>query len=73
MADHFERTVSCSHCGAAASYAGMVGMPVNAIYQCNGCGRSTWMPGRPASEAAAQAPAQQQQQPQPSDPDEDVE
>lgn len=71
MADDPGRTISCPHCGGAAGYAGMVGMPANTIYQCNGCGRATWVPRGAAGGGAAEASAQQQQQPQPAEPDDE--
>lgn len=69
MADAPDRTISCPRCGGAAVYAAMVGMPANAIYQCDGCGRTTWVPRRPVAGGAAEASMQQQQQPQPAAPD----
>lgn len=64
MTADLERSISCPRCGAAAAYAGMVGMPANSIYQCNSCGRATWVPlvRRPAD--AVGESVQQQQQPQ---------
>lgn len=64
MTADLERSISCPRCGAAAVYAGMVGMPANSIYQCNSCGRATWVPlARPPADAVGE-PMQQQQQPQ---------
>lgn len=63
MADDPDRTISCPHCGGAAGYAGMVGMPANTIYQCNGCGRATWVPRRSVPTGLTEESSQQQQQP----------
>lgn len=73
MPADLERSISCPRCGAAAVYAGMVGMPASSIYQCNSCGRATWVPvERPPAGHAAGDSMQQQQQPQAVDGDDEV-
>jgi DNA-directed RNA polymerase subunit RPC12/RpoP len=67
MSDEVARNIACPRCGADAFYAGMVGMPTKSIYQCNSCGRATWVPvARPPAQAGSDV-VQQQQQPQPPD------
>jgi len=74
MTADLERSISCPRCGAAAVYAGMVGMPANSIYQCNGCGRATWVPaGQPPAQAGGEPMQQQQQEQGPREPDIDGE
>lgn len=64
MTADLTKSISCPRCGAAAVYAGMIGMPANSIYQCNSCGRATWVPvERPAAGNTAGDSMQQQQQP----------
>jgi hypothetical protein len=57
-----ERSISCPHCGASVVYAGMIGMPANAIYQCDGCDRATWVPVAPPPANSADPSTQERQQ-----------